>query len=118
MTWKILWAAGARVPPVRLVQAVVSKREMMRLLPDDSPRTLAISCGLRGGLVVVFVHGRRAGPADLPQGGDFTAAMAFEFASAAKSSSVSLTSNTCTRRIIASLCRRAPAGGSFQRQPP
>jgi hypothetical protein len=29
------------------VQAVVSKREMIRLLPDDSPRSLAIAaCGL------------------------------------------------------------------------
>jgi hypothetical protein len=29
-----------------IVQAVVSKREMTRLLPDDSPRALAVACGL------------------------------------------------------------------------
>jgi hypothetical protein len=28
------------------VQAVVSKREMSRLLPDDSPHSLAIATGL------------------------------------------------------------------------
>jgi hypothetical protein len=29
-----------------IIQALVSKEEMSRLLPDDSPRTIALVCGL------------------------------------------------------------------------
>ena len=46
MTWEILWALILGFALSAAVQAVVSKAEMTRLLPDDSPRTLAVACGL------------------------------------------------------------------------
>jgi uncharacterized membrane protein YraQ (UPF0718 family) len=46
MSWEILWALILGFALSGVVQAVVSKREMSRLLPDDSPRTLAIAGAL------------------------------------------------------------------------
>ena len=45
MTWEVLWALILGFALSAAVQAVVSKREMRRLLPDDSPRTLVIATG-------------------------------------------------------------------------
>src|SRR5712692_1169132 len=41
MFWEILWALILGFALSGVVQAVVSKQEMRRLLPDDSPRSLA-----------------------------------------------------------------------------
>src|SRR6266498_2348864 len=41
MTWEILWALVLGFALSAAVQAIVSKSEMTRLLPDDSPRTIA-----------------------------------------------------------------------------
>ncbi len=68
MTWEVLWALILGFALSAMVQAVVSKREMRRLLPDDSPRTLAVASGLGRGLVVVLVRGGGAGPVAVPQG--------------------------------------------------
>ena len=46
MTWEVLWALILGFALSGVVQAVVSKREMRRLLPDDSPKTLVIASGL------------------------------------------------------------------------
>ena len=46
MFWEILWALVLGFGLSAIVQAVVSKSEMSRLLPDDSPRTLMIASGL------------------------------------------------------------------------
>jgi hypothetical protein len=46
MAWEILWALILGFWLSALIEAVVSKEEMSRLLPDDSPRTLAAACGL------------------------------------------------------------------------
>ena len=46
MTWEVLWALILGFALSGAVQAVVSKREMRRLMPDDSPKTLAIASGL------------------------------------------------------------------------
>ena len=46
MTWEILWALVLGFALSAAVQAVVSKREMRRLLPDASPRTLVVASGL------------------------------------------------------------------------
>ena len=43
MTWEILWALIVGFTLSAVVQSVVSKSEMRRLLPDDRPRTLAIA---------------------------------------------------------------------------
>src|SRR6202165_5834733 len=46
MTWEILWALILGFALSGAVQAVVSKQQMRRLLPDDSPRTLTVATGL------------------------------------------------------------------------
>ncbi len=43
MTWEILWALILGFALSAVVQAVVSKRELRRLLPDDSPKTIAVA---------------------------------------------------------------------------
>jgi uncharacterized protein len=45
MLWEILWALILGFTISAAVQAVVSKREMVRLLGDDRPKTLAIAGG-------------------------------------------------------------------------
>src|ERR1043166_1432695 len=46
MFWEILWALILGFALSGIVQAVVSKGEMSRLLPDDSPKSLALATGL------------------------------------------------------------------------
>ena len=46
MTWEILWALILGFALSAVVQSVVSKAEMTRLLPDDSPRHLALATAL------------------------------------------------------------------------
>ena len=45
MFWEILWPLILGFGLSGVVQAVVSKGEMSKLLPDDSPKTLAIATG-------------------------------------------------------------------------
>ena len=46
MTWEVLWALILGFALSAAVQAVVSKQEMRRLMPDDSAKTLAVASGL------------------------------------------------------------------------
>src|ERR1700740_2959572 len=79
MTWEILWALILGFGLSALIQAVVSKEEMSRLLPDDSARTVAVACGL-GADSTFRSHAARARSL-FRKGANFTAAMAFQFAS-------------------------------------
>src|SRR4029453_367607 len=63
------------------VQSVVSKSEMTRLLPDDSPRTIAIACGLGAASSSCSYAAVALARSLFRKGADFTAAMAFQFAS-------------------------------------
>ena len=45
MFWEILWPLILGFGLSGAVQAVVSKGEMSRLLPDDSPKSLVIAIG-------------------------------------------------------------------------
>jgi uncharacterized membrane protein YraQ (UPF0718 family) len=63
------------------VQAVVSKGEMRRLLPDDSPRSLTVACGLGAASSSCSYAAVALARSLFRKGADFTAAMAFEFAS-------------------------------------
>src|SRR6202011_1405140 len=49
MSWEFLWALIFGFGLSSIIQAVVSKEEMSRLLPDDSARTVAVACGLGAG---------------------------------------------------------------------
>ena len=60
---------------------MVSKSEMSRLLPDDSPRTLAIACGLGAASSSCSYAAVALARSIFRKGANFTAAMAFEFAS-------------------------------------
>src|SRR3989441_11590663 len=81
MFWEILWALVLGFALSGVVQAVVSKGEMTRLLPDDSPRSLAIACGLGAASSSCSYAATALARSIFRKGGDFTAAMAFEFAS-------------------------------------
>src|SRR6266481_9849405 len=81
MLWEILWALILGFALSAAVQAVVSKREMSRLLPDDSPRTLAIACLLGAASSSCSYAAVALARSIFRKGANFTAAMAFEFAS-------------------------------------
>src|SRR6058998_2347710 len=81
MFWEILWALILGFALSGAVQAVISKGEMRRLLPDDSPRTLAIACGLGAASSSCSYAAVALARSLFRRGANFTAAMAFEFAS-------------------------------------
>jgi uncharacterized protein len=81
MTWVILWPLILGFALSGVVQAVVSKREITRLLPDDSARSLAVACGLGAASSSCSYAAVALARSLFRRGADFTAAMAFEFAS-------------------------------------
>ena len=81
MSWEILWALILGFALSAVVQSVVSKSEIVRLLPDDSPRTLAIACGLGVASSSCSYAAVALARSIFRKGASFTAAMAFEFAS-------------------------------------
>jgi uncharacterized membrane protein YraQ (UPF0718 family) len=81
MTWEILWALVLGFGLSAVVQAVVSKESVTRLLPDDSPRSIAIACGLGAASSSCSYAAVALARSLFRKGADFTAAMAFEFAS-------------------------------------
>jgi len=80
MFWEILWALILGFAISAAVQAVVSKAEMRRLLPDDSPRSLGVACGLGAATSSCSYAAVAMARSVFRRGGDFTAAMVFEFA--------------------------------------
>jgi len=81
MSWEILWALILGFGLSAVVQAVVSKSEMTHLLPDDSPRSIAIACGLGAASSSCSYAAVALARSIFRKGANFTAAMAFEFAS-------------------------------------
>jgi uncharacterized membrane protein YraQ (UPF0718 family) len=81
MFWEILWALILGFALSAVVQAVVSKRELRRLLPDDSPRTLAVATGLGAASSSCSYAAVALARSLFRRGADFTAAIAFEIAS-------------------------------------
>jgi uncharacterized protein len=81
MTWEILWALILGFALSAVVQAVVSKREMRRLMPDDSARTLVVASGLGAASSSCSYASVALARSLFRKGADFTAAMAFQFAS-------------------------------------
>jgi len=81
MTWEILWALILGFALSAVIQAVVPKERISRLLPDDSARTLAVA-SLLGAASSSCSYAAVALARSLVQkGANFTAAMAFEIAS-------------------------------------
>src|SRR6266404_408520 len=81
MFWEILWPLVLGFGLSGVVQAVVSKGEMSRLLPDDSPKSLAIATGLGAASSSCSYAAVALARSIFRKGADFTAAMAFEIAS-------------------------------------
>ena len=81
MLWEILWALILGFALSAMVQAVVSKRTMTRLLPDARARSLAAAAGLGAASSSCSYAAVALARSIFRKGADFTAAMAFEFAS-------------------------------------
>jgi uncharacterized protein len=81
MFWEILWPLILGFGLSGVVQAVVSKGEMSKLLPDDSPKTLAIATGLGAASSSCSYAAVALARSIFPRGANFSAAMAFELAS-------------------------------------
>lgn len=81
MGWEILWPLILGFGLSGAVQAVVSHRQMSRLLPDDRPRTLALATALGAASSSCSYAAVALARSIFRKGADFTAAMAFEIAS-------------------------------------
>jgi hypothetical protein len=81
MTWEILWALVLGFLLSAIVQALVSKQRVERLLPDDSPRSLGKATALGIASSSCSYASVALARTLFRKGADFTAAMAFELAS-------------------------------------
>lgn len=81
MGWEILWALILGFGLSAVVQAVATHRQMSRLLPDDTPKTLLKACGLGIASSSCSYASVALARSMFRKGADFTAAMAFETAS-------------------------------------
>src|SRR5579884_3532020 len=81
MGWEILWPLVLGFALSAAIQAVVSHRRMSRLLPDDSPRTLAKATLLGAASSSCSYAAVALARTIFVKGGNFTAAMVFELAS-------------------------------------
>jgi uncharacterized membrane protein YraQ (UPF0718 family) len=81
MGWEILWALILGFFLSGIVQAVVTKSEMTRLLPDSSPRSILIATALGAASSSCSYAAVALARSIFRKGADFIAAMAFQFAS-------------------------------------
>ncbi|OYV42056.1 MAG: hypothetical protein B7Z75_14350, partial [Acidocella sp. 20-57-95] len=81
MGWEILWALILGFLLSGVVQAVVSKGEMSRLLPDSKPKTILLASALGAASSSCSYAAVALARSIFKKGGDFKAAMAFQFAS-------------------------------------
>jgi uncharacterized protein len=80
MAWLILWPLILGFALSGAIQAVARREEVSRLLPDDSPRSLATATGLGAASSSCSYAAVAVARALVRTGADFTAAMAFEVA--------------------------------------
>jgi uncharacterized protein len=81
MTWEILWALILGFALSAVVQAVVRRATIVRLLGDDRLRTLALAAGLGAASSSCSYAAVALARSLFRKGANFTAAMAFEVAS-------------------------------------
>ena len=81
MGWEILWPLILGFALSAMVQAVVSHREMGRLLPDDRPRSIATALALGAASSSCSYAAVALARSIFRKGAHFSAAMAFEMAS-------------------------------------
>ncbi|MFB9838764.1 permease [Actinoallomurus acaciae] len=81
MAWEILWALILGFALSAVVQAVVRRSTIVRLLGDDRPRTLTVATGLGAASSSCSYAAVALARSLFRKGASFTAAMAFEIAS-------------------------------------
>ncbi len=81
MTWEITWALILGFGLSAVIQAVVRKSTIVRLLGGDRPRTLALAAGFGAASSSCSYAAVALARSLFRQGASFTAAMAFEIAS-------------------------------------
>jgi uncharacterized protein len=81
MTWEITWALILGFALSAVIQAVVRRSTVVRLLGDARPGTLAVAAGLGAASSSCSYAAVALARALFRKGADFTAAMAFEVAS-------------------------------------
>ncbi|MFF1657381.1 permease [Streptomyces sp. NPDC058255] len=81
MAWEITWALILGFALSAVVQAVVRRATVARLLGDDRPRTLALAAGLGAASSSCSYAAVALARSLFRKGASFTAAMAFEIAS-------------------------------------
>lgn len=81
MFWEILWALILGFSISAFIQAMVSKKTIVKLLPNDSPRSLLIASGLGAASSSCSYAAVAIARSIFRKGANFTSAIAFQFAS-------------------------------------
>ena len=81
MGWEVLWALILGFLISGAIQAVVTKKQMTKLLPDDSLKSLSIAAGLGAASSSCSYAAVALARSVFVKGADFTSAIAFEIAS-------------------------------------
>ncbi|KAK47043.1 membrane protein [Caballeronia jiangsuensis] len=80
MLWQIFWGLSLGFLFSAVIEVVVSKSEMSKLLPNASPRSLTVASLLGAASSSCSYAAVAMARSIVRKGGDFTAAMAFQFA--------------------------------------
>jgi uncharacterized membrane protein YraQ (UPF0718 family) len=78
MPWEIMWPLILGFTLSAVIEAVVSHRQMARLLPDDRPRTIAKALAIGAASSSCSYAAVAIARSLFRKGADFVAAMAFE----------------------------------------
>jgi uncharacterized membrane protein YraQ (UPF0718 family) len=81
MTWQVTWSLILGFTLSAVIEALVRKSTIARLLPDDSPRSLATAAGLGAASSSCSYAAVALARSLFRKGADFTAVMAFQIAS-------------------------------------
>ena len=81
MAWQILWALSLGFLLSSIVEAVVSKAQLSKLLPDSSPKTILKATALGAASSSCSYAATALARTLFRKGADFIASMAFQFAS-------------------------------------
>jgi uncharacterized membrane protein YraQ (UPF0718 family) len=81
MTWQVTWSLILGFTLSAIIEALVRKSTIVRLLPDDRRRSLATAAGLGAASSSCSYAAVALARSLFRKGADFTAAMAFQFAS-------------------------------------
>jgi uncharacterized membrane protein YraQ (UPF0718 family) len=81
MTWQVTWSLILGFTLAAVIEALVKKSTIVRALPDDRPRSLATATGLGAASSSCSYAAVALARSLFRKGADFTAAIAFQFAS-------------------------------------